>query len=162
MAEKRGSKDAFSVMIHPQAVYVSFPDYVPEQIRADYEEACKIKSLSPKAAATLCRRCLQGMVRDFWNVKPGWLCDEIQSLNGRLPAAQWNAIDALRQLGNIGAHMEKDVNLIVDIDPGEADQLIHLIELLIKSWYIARHDEQALCDAIIQSNAAHQSARKKD
>lgn len=29
--------------------------------------------------------------------------------------------DALRQLGNIGAHMEKDTDVIVDIDTDEAD-----------------------------------------
>jgi hypothetical protein len=42
-----------------------FPDYVPEAIRADYTEACRIVALSPKAAATLARRALQGMIRDF-------------------------------------------------------------------------------------------------
>ncbi|MCP1830281.1 hypothetical protein ACVIHH_005106 [Bradyrhizobium sp. USDA 4518] len=34
-----------------------------------------------------------------------------------------DAIDAVRIVGNIGAHMEKDVNLIVDIEPGEAQML---------------------------------------
>jgi hypothetical protein len=27
------------------------------------------------------------------------------------------AIHAVRTIGNIGAHMEKDINLIVDVDP---------------------------------------------
>ena len=31
----------------------------------------------------------------------------------------WQAIDAVRSIGNIGAHMEKDINLIVDVDPEE-------------------------------------------
>ena len=42
-----------------------FPDYIPPQILANYSEACEICDLSPKASATLCRRCLQGMIRDF-------------------------------------------------------------------------------------------------
>ena len=45
-----------------------FPEYVPEPIRDDYLEACLIRDLSPKASATLSRRCLQGMIRDFWGV----------------------------------------------------------------------------------------------
>lgn len=44
----------------------AFPDFVPAAIRADYEEACLIVDLSPKASATLSRRALQGMIRDFW------------------------------------------------------------------------------------------------
>jgi hypothetical protein len=35
--------------------------------------------------------------------------------------------------------MEKDINLIVDVDPGEAQALIELIELLFAEWYVARH-----------------------
>ena len=45
-----------------------FPDYIPVAIRDDYTEACAIKDLSPKASATLARRALQGMIRDFWQV----------------------------------------------------------------------------------------------
>ena len=43
-----------------------------------------------------------------------------------------DAIDAVRKIGNIGAHMERDINLIVDIDPNEAAILIGLIELLFQ------------------------------
>lgn len=38
--------------------------------------------------------------------------------------------------------MEKDVNLIIDIDPGEARLLIELIESLIKEWYIDKHERK--------------------
>ncbi len=37
------------------------PKYVPEPIRDDYYEACSIRDLSPKASATIIRRCLQGI-----------------------------------------------------------------------------------------------------
>jgi hypothetical protein len=42
-------------------------------------------------------------------------------------------------LGNIGAHMEADVNVIVDVEAGEAKLLIGLIETLVDEWYVARH-----------------------
>lgn len=134
--------------IYPQNVYRHYPDYIPQAIREDYEEASLIIDKSPKAAATLLRRCLQGMIRDFWQVKPGRLCDEISAIQGRVTASQWAAIDGLRQIGNIGAHMEKDVNLIIDIEPDEAIKLQCLIELLLEKWYISRHDEEELCKDI--------------
>ena len=37
---------------------------------------------------------------------------------------------AVRKVGNIGAHMEKDINVIVDVDPDEAQHLIGLITFL--------------------------------
>lgn len=43
----------------PQTEMKVFPEYVPEAIRGDYEEACLIRHLSPKASATLSRRCLK-------------------------------------------------------------------------------------------------------
>jgi len=36
--------------------------------------------------------------------------------------------------------MEKDINIIVDVDPDEAAQLIGLIEILMKDWYITRYE----------------------
>jgi len=53
-------------------------------------------------------------------VKPGRLFDEINAIQEKLDADLWEAIDGLRKIGNIGAHMESDVNLIVDVEPDEA------------------------------------------
>lgn len=149
---KNGYIDNQKIQVYPKAVFRRFPDFVPEAIRADYEEASKIIEDSPKAAATLCRRCLQGIIRDCWNIKRNRLIDEIKELQGKIPAAQWEAIDALRKLGNIGAHMGKDVNTIVEIDDNEAEMLLQLIELLIERWYIDRHGEEELYNQIAKSS----------
>ena len=139
--KSKGFKFRFS---YPPTDAKSFPDYVPASIRHDYMEAFSIVDLSPKASATLARRCLQGMIHDFWSIKEKNLNAEITALKPKLPASQWNAIDALRKIGNIGAHMEKDINIIVDVEPNEAKSLLKLIELLIDKWYVARHDEDEL------------------
>ena len=55
------------VRIEPR-VGLPLSAHVPVSVQQDYEEACLIKDLSPKASATLCRRALQGMIRDFWKV----------------------------------------------------------------------------------------------
>lgn len=148
--------------IYPIATYQHYPEYIPLQIRSDYAEACHIIGKSPKAAATLFRRCLQGMIRDFWGVSKSRLVDEIESLKDKVPAAQWRAIDALRQLGNIGAHMEKDVNVIVEIDEGEALKLRCLIELLLDKWYISRHQEELLYSTLTTLSEEKRNLRVKN
>jgi hypothetical protein len=136
-----------------------FPDYVPQPIRDDYGEACAIRDLSPKASATLSRRCLQGMIRDFWKVSKPRLIEEIQGIEDKVDADTWAAIDAVRSVGNIGAHMEKDINVIVDVDPQEAQLLIELIELLIKDWYITRHERAERLKAIVKVKDAKDAAK---
>lgn len=148
-----------TVNIYPQSVFITFPEYVPEAIRKDYEEACSILELSSKASATLSRRCLQGMIRDFWGIQKSRLVDEINALKDKVPADQWRVIDGLRQLGNIGAHMEKDINVIVEIDPEEAQKLIKLVELLIRDWYINRHEQQQLYADILGIEANKKEQR---
>lgn len=132
----------------PQGAAKPQPDYIPEALREDYLEACQIRDLSPKAAATLARRCLQGIIRDYAKISKPRLIDEIKELrkavdDGTAPQGVTHdsveAIDHVRKVGNIGAHMEKDIDLIVPIDPGEAQALIELIEMLFEEWYVARH-----------------------
>jgi Domain of unknown function (DUF4145) len=129
----------------PESDAKSYPDYIPEPIRADYTEASLIRDKSPKASATLARRCLQGMIRDFHGIKKDNLNQEINAIQDKLEPTVWEAIHGIREIGNIGAHMEKDVNVIVNVDPEEASALIELIEILMKEWYVARYERtQAL------------------
>ena len=123
------------------------PEYIPKQIVEDYTEACRIRDLSPKASATMSRRCIQGMIRDFCGIKDSSLFREIVRLRKGLDDHQGimhvhedtvDALDHVRKIGRIGAHMEKDVNLIIDVEPLEAQTLIELIELLFEEWYTQR------------------------
>ncbi len=137
-----------------------FPDFIPKPIIADYQEACLIKDLSPKASATLSRRCLQGILRDFWNVKPGRLVDEIDSIKDKVDPLTWAAIDSVRKLGNIGAHMEKDINVMVDVDPNEATLLVNLNETLFVDWYVAREDRKKRLSSIVEASKTKENLRK--
>lgn len=150
-------KDEF---IFPISKAKKFPEYIPQNIRNDYEEAYSILHLSPKASATLSRRALQGMIRDFWKVKHGNLNNEINQLKGKVTASTWDAIDALRGIGNIGAHMENDINKIIDIDEGEAEKLLKLIEYLLKDWYINQHDAEQLKSDIISIGNSKKEEKK--
>ncbi|WP_245652705.1 DUF4145 domain-containing protein [Novosphingobium capsulatum] len=146
-----GTNPSYHRQLIPESFAKPQPDYIPEALREDYREACLILNDSPKAAATLARRCLQGMIRDFCGITKSRLIDEITALraqidSGSAPAGVTaetvEAIDHVRTIGNIGAHMEKDINLIVPVDAGEAYTLIQLIEMLFEDWYVARNSRQ--------------------
>lgn len=161
LVKNNGSRDVVKHWeLLPQGMVKPFPDYIPAPILEDYKEAVLIKNLSPKASATLSRRCLQGMIRDVWKVKPARLVDEIKAIEGQIESGMWKAIDAIRNIGNIGAHMENDINVIVDVDPDEAEMLIGLLELLIQEWYVERHERQ-LRVAAITAIAAEKKALKQ-
>lgn len=143
----QGTPPLFERQVLPEGTAKPQPEYIPKPLRDDYYEACLIRELSPKASATLTRRCLQGMIRDFAKIKKGRLTDEITTLmksvelgtaDRSISAESVEAIDHVRSVGNIGAHMEKDINMIVEVDPGEAQALIELVEMLFDEWYGAR------------------------
>ncbi|MBN8818592.1 MAG: DUF4145 domain-containing protein [Sphingomonas sp.] len=138
------------------------PSFVPEPLVEDYTEACLIRDDSPKASATLARRCIQGMIRDFCGIKKATLAKEIEALRalvdeGQAPAGVTHetvdAIDHVRSIGNIGAHMEKEIDLIIPVDPDEAQVLIELIEMLFEEWYVARDTRQRKLAAISKIGA---------
>ncbi|MCU6339056.1 DUF4145 domain-containing protein [Enterobacter quasiroggenkampii] len=138
----------------------AYPEYIPPSVLEDYREACAIVDLSPKASATLARRCLQGMIRGFWNVEADTLYKEILAIQDKVDPVVWDAIDSVRKVGNIGAHMEKDIDVIVDVSPDEANLLIEMIEMLIEDWYIARHEKQEKLKRIKEVAAEKTDARK--
>lgn len=149
--------------IEPEANVKIFPDYIPEQILQDYKEAKLIVNISPKASATISRRCLQTMIRDFWAIKGAKsLHHEIEAIKDKIDSNMYGAIMALKSIGNIGAHPEKDINIIVDVEPEEAEELVWLIETLIEDWYIVRHDRENRISKIKSINSQKQLDRKID
>jgi len=132
---------------------------VPDSIRGDYFEARLIQELSPKAAATLARRALQGMIRDFWGIVKRSLDEEIRELRTKCEPELYEAMHALRSIGNIGAHPEKDINTIIDVEQGEAEELLGLIQLLDQEWYIARENQRARLAALKKLGDAKQAAK---
>lgn len=139
-----------------------FPDYIPLALLKDYKEAYAIKELSPKASATLSRRCLQWIIRDFWWISENTLYQEINKIEDKIDPLLFKAINAVRKIGNIWAHMEKDINLIVEIDPNEAEKLIKLIELLFKEFYITRHEREKQLEDIIGIQEWKEELKKED
>jgi hypothetical protein len=117
--------------------------HVPVSVVDDYNEAYLIRALSAKASATLARRALQGMIRDYWKVVRPTLHAELVAIQDKCDPELYAAMMGIKSIGNIGAHPEQDVSLIVDIETGEADALLDLIHLLDQEWYVARAQREA-------------------
>lgn len=147
----------------PRSTAKPIPDYVPFEIRSNYLEACLIKNDSPKASAAMSRRCLQGIIRDYWKIpiaKRGNLGAEISYITDKVDSDTLGSIRAVREVGDIGAHMEKSVDSIVDVEPEEATLLVELIETLISDWYVARHRRAERNRALQETVMAKRDAKK--
>ena len=154
----------------PESLAKPQPSYIPEPIVEDYKEACLIRDLSPKASATLSRRCLQGIIRDFCGISDNTLFLEIDTLKKQVKDGKGpkqvleetvDAIDAVRKIGSIGAHMEKDINVIIEVESVEAQKLIDLIELLFQEWYVQRHNRAKSLENLLNIADVKQEERKK-
>ena len=155
-------------LLLPDSIAKPQPDYISESIRKDYEEACKIAYLSPNASSVLSRRCLESMMKDFCGIKESSLYQSIEKLKIRLENNQApkgvteetiEAIDSIRRMGRIGAHMKEPTSMLVDIDPGEATLLVELIEMLFKDWYIARNERQQRLNKIKETTMQKEQKR---
>lgn len=110
------------------------PEEVPEPYRTDFQEATAVLGVSPKASAAISRRLLQSILRDKFRISSKSLADEIEAfvnLPG-VPTFLAEAVDAVRAVGNIAAHPAKSRSTgeIVDVEPGEAEWLIKVLETL--------------------------------
>ncbi len=71
----------------------------------------------------------------------------------------FEAMMGLKSIGNIGAHPEKDINLIIDVEEGEAAALIELLHILDKEWYVAKAARLARLAAVKALGAAKIAAK---
>jgi hypothetical protein len=137
---------------------------VPREIMADYQEACEVLSISSKAAATLARRVLQTVLREAGYEKRD-LAKQIEDIlaeadgSKRLPLYLNETLDAVRNFGNFSAHRINDETTLqlLDVEQGEADWCIDLIERVFDHYYERPAAEKAKIDAL---NAKLQKAGK--
>jgi len=129
---------------------------VPQEVDAvfatDYNEACLILTLSPKASAALSRRCLQNVLREKAGVKKSDLANEIQQIldSNSLPAHLSESIDAIRNIGNFAAHPIKSTSTgeIVAVEVGEAEWLLDVLEALFDFYFVQPAILKAKRDAL--------------
>lgn len=122
---------------------------VPDEIARDYREAVAVSRLSPGGAATLARRCLQATLRaGYPQARASNLFNEIKNVValGTLPGDLCDALDTLRQAGNLGAHPEKDgMTVVYRLSHADLDLLFHTLDWLFEEVFVvpARRAERA-------------------
>jgi len=114
------------------------PPEVPEHVRGDYSEAALVLNLSPKASAALSRRCLQAVLREAGGANQHDLSKQIDAVFPILPTYIGESVDAIRNIGNFAAHPLKDTasNQILDVEPGEAEWNLEVLEMLFDFYYV--------------------------
>ena len=101
------------------------------------------------------------MIRDFWGVSKDRLADELKVIKDECDPELYGAMLGLKGVGNIGAHPERDVNLIVDVEEGEVDALLELLRILDREWYVGRARRAESLSAVIALSSAKAVAQKR-
>ena len=119
------------------------PNEVPPHIKEDFEDACRVLPISPKASATLSRRCLQVLLREQGYTQRN-LIDQITALLGGtdpkkyLPSVLHDTVDTIRNFGNFAAHPITDQTTlqVISVEPGEAEWCLDILEEMFDHYYV--------------------------
>ncbi len=106
---------------------------VPKIVSKCYDEAARIKNLAPNAFAVQIRRALEAVCDDR-GTKPGSLQQRLKELVDRneLPVMLGEMSDALRIIGNMGAHVTDQ-----DVKPGQVFTIDDFFKVVIEYIYVA-------------------------
>lgn len=129
-------------------------NYLPESIRQDYVEALRNISNSPQSVAIIVRRMLESILCDAFEIKKYNLKDAIRVFKKRagIPLYLAEALDAIRFIGNFGAHASKDQNTgkVLKVDREEALWLLELMENLLDFTYVQPQKQKERVHALNQ------------
>jgi len=127
-------------IIFPKFFSRSIDASIPDKYREVFNEANSVLILSPKASAALSRRLLQNILWEEYNIKRRDLNTEIAEFIKLpdLPKEISDEVDAIRNIGNFAAHPIKYQNTgeIVDVESGEAEWLLEVLEALLEFRFI--------------------------
>ena len=138
----------------PKTEYVVWPmsggrapasSEVPVHVRNDYDEAALVFQLSAKSSAALSRRCLQTVLREAGQTKSKDLSGQIDEVLGKLPTYIAANLDAVRNIGNFAAHVQKSTQtgIILDVEPVEAEWNLDVLDTLFDFYYVRPAIEKA-------------------
>lgn len=130
---------------------------VPEKMASDYREAAAIVDQSPKASAAIARRLLADVLEEYGGYKDFQLSKRIEKFaaDAKHPSGLRENAKYLVQLGDFAAHTQKDklTQQIVDVEPGEADWTLDVIDGLFDFFIVGPKrdaDRRAALDDKIQ------------
>jgi len=136
----KDSQSPIEYLAYPKGAARPVPPEVTDPYKQDFVEACVVLPDSEKASAALARRCLQSILRDQARTTKRDLVDQIDEVinSGKLPSHITDGLHAVRNIGNFAAHPIKSTSTgtIVDIEPGEAEWTLGVIESLLDFYFV--------------------------
>ena len=115
----------------------NIPASVPKDLERDCMEAHKVLKDSPRSSALLARRILQKVLTDNGHKKPT-LKAQLESLanSKELSSIDIDKLHAVRHLGNISAHYIEKSQTLLDVEPGEAELCLQIVDELFAHYYV--------------------------
>ena len=129
------------IIVYPKTTARPVPPEVDLAFENDFREACLVIGDSEKASAALSRRCLQKLLIEKAGAKEKATLDsQIQEVldSGVLQSQLADAIDAIRTVGNFGAHPIKSTHTgeVIEVELGEAEWLLDTLEGLFDFYFV--------------------------
>ncbi|MBN2209307.1 MAG: DUF4145 domain-containing protein [Candidatus Coatesbacteria bacterium] len=122
------------------------PPEVPNEVAADYNEACAVIDISPTAAAALARHCLELVLRNN-GAKGETLYNMINDIidNRKAPPYVTGDLHDLRQIGNtFAAHANQSVTgEVLRTSPEEAEWTLNTLRTVLKHYYVDEAESKA-------------------
>lgn len=139
--------------VYPKFTYKKNLDCsVPEKYCELFREAEAVLSLSPRASATLSRYLLQRILHEELSIKKKNLEEEIKELENKtdIPSTLITMLQVMRRVANFGAHPKKSTNSneIIDVEVGEADIMLDLINELFDYIFIKPQKQKEFLQSI--------------
>lgn len=118
------------VMVYPTRGNAPSPHAdMPDDVKADYEEAALIADLSPKGAAALLRLAIQKLCIHLGGAGKNINDDIAQLVKGGLGTTVQQALDVVRVVGNNAVHPGQ-----IDVDdPGTVKNLFGLLNVIVET-----------------------------
>ncbi len=124
---------------------------VPETYRADYQEAAALLELSPRMSAVLSRRILADLLEEYAGLEQSLLSARIEAFiaDANHPSRLRENLHHLREIGNFGAHTQKDDQaVIVDVGRDEAEWTLDILDGLFDYFIIAPERDRQMREAL--------------
>ena len=143
--------------LYPSGTNRPVPVEVPKHIATMYHESEQVMPISEEASAAISRRCLQTVLVEAGKSNRKELADQITEVLPSLPYNLQQQLDAVRNIGNFGAHPTKSqvTGAIVEVEVGEATWNLDVLDLLFDHYYVQQAKIDAKRQALNKKLAEH-------
>jgi hypothetical protein len=150
-------KELIDHILYPQYYIRHVAPEVPDNYKVDFKEACAVLPPSPKASAAMSRRLLQNILHNEFQINTGNLSQEIKQFGEltEVPSSLKETVDAIRHFGNFAVHPNENVltNTIIDVEPGEAEWLLEVIEELFDFTFVKPNKRAKMLEQLAEKRA---------